>query len=788
MRAKSQMPHVVSLLAAFVAIAVGMGILAAGIMLPATGAVGQATKGTVQAFQDLPEDFSPIDLARPSQITSADGTVLATPYDANREIVKLQDVAPIMRKAQIAIEDSRFYEHGGIDVRGTARALATNVAGGGVSQGGSSITQQYVKLMLLEKALRDGDKQAANQAVAVSYSRKLQELKYALNVEKTMSKNQILEGYLNLAYYGDLAYGVEAASKHYFSMSAKDLDLSRAATLAGVVQNPGTADPRNNPQRATERRNLVLDRMLELGMITPEAAAAAKAKPMKSLLKISTRASGTCAKSPEPYVCNYVIDFLKTDPKLGVLGENPDARMRTINTAGLKIKTTVDTRWQKQIYRTLTSKVPNGDASGVGAAMATVEPGTGAVKAIVQTSQYKTGLKKASSTYSEQSWTVPQAYGGTAGFAIGSTAKPYTLAEALEKGRSRSSTVLAPTADTVNPATFYADDFQKPCTTVAPWKVRNDAFYSGQIPLQKLITESVNTATVQLAKESGSCDIHALMTKMGLRNGTGEEYGKDIAAIVLGADTAPPLTVAASYATFGADGMYCTPNPIAEITNNKGKVVYKGEPDCTRALKTSVARDVAEMLRGPLESIGGNGTATNARLAGGRMAAGKTGTTDSHVQSWFVGTTPQYSTAVFVGNPMINKPMENISIGGQFYPKVFGGTIAAPLWKSIMDQEHKGLKMLDFGGNVVGKASGSTKANENNATPKLGTGPITAIPPTGMMTEQQAISTLQAAGFEPVVGATTRSQVAPAGQVSYTEPQGQAPRGTRVVIHLSSGP
>ena len=193
-----------------------------------------------------------------SVILAADGTKIATPYDENRVIVPLAEIAPIMRTAQVAIEDHRFYEHGGADLQGILRAFISNRASGEVTGGGSTLTQQYVKITLQENALRAGDKAGAKAATAQNYARKIQELKYSIQLEKTLSKDQILEGYLNLVYYGDRAYGVEAASQHYFGHSAKTMNLQEAALLAGLTQNPGTTDPVNFPDKALARRNVVL--------------------------------------------------------------------------------------------------------------------------------------------------------------------------------------------------------------------------------------------------------------------------------------------------------------------------------------------------------------------------------------------------------------------------------------------------------------------------------------------------------------------------------------------------
>ena len=259
-------------------------------------------------------------------------------------IVPLAQIAPVMRQAQIAIEDSRFYEHGGVDPQGVGRAFMSNLGGGG-TQGASTLTQQYVKITLQENALNKDDKVGAKAATAKSYTRKLQELKYAVTLEKNLTKNQILEGYLNLVYYGGQAYGVEAAARHYFGVSAAKLNLPQAATLAGLVQQPGYTDPIHHPAKALARRNVVLDRMHTLNLITDKAWQDAKATKMVTNPK---PAQSSCALSPYPYFCNYVNAWLLEQP---ALGKTRAERNEAINRGGLTIQTTLNPKMQAAAQR-----------------------------------------------------------------------------------------------------------------------------------------------------------------------------------------------------------------------------------------------------------------------------------------------------------------------------------------------------------------------------------------------------------------------------------------------------
>lgn len=769
------MPHLASLLAAFVAISVAMGLLSAGLALPLTGALGAAASGTATAFEDLPENFTPTALAQQSTVVSRDGKTLATPYESNRVIVPLKKIAPVMRKAQIAIEDSRFEEHGGIDVRGTARALVTNAAGGGVTQGGSSITQQYVKMMLVEKALQKGDEKGAARAKEKSYARKLQEMKYALNVEKTMSKKQILQGYLNLAYYGDQTYGVEAAARHYYDKPASKLNLSEAATLAGVVQSPGSTDPRNNPKAAQKRRNVVIDRMRALKWITAKEAKAAKKPSVKSQLKIRENEGGTCARSVEPYVCAYVEAYLKTMPELG---DNPRERWRNVTTGGLKIETTFDYGDIREARKMLQAKVPPGDPSGVGAAVATIEPGTGKIRVLAQSSMFRAGVTKNSTRYTEQAWSQPVAFGGTRGWQIGSTAKMYALATAMEQGQTASGGLNTPFASTTQAAFFPQSAFNPECGGFFPKGVRNDEPIGGYLPYRTITARSVNTAFVQLVSNLGSCKVHDMMGKMHLRNGgpaAGDDdlaYGKLISDITLGSDDVDPLTLANSYAILAAGGTYCPPNPIEKITDATGKAVKLDPPKCERVLRYSSAQNVTELLKGVITE----GTGRAAALPDGRAAAGKTGTTNDHKQSWFVGYTHQLSTAVYVGTPLQQHEMKGL-IGGQYYGPVFGGTIAAPLWSQIVGMQSRGMEKKGIPQSEGGSDGGDSKKPS---------GEQKSIPNVAGQPEAVGLQTLRNAGFTPVVAGRVPSR-APAGIISYITPTGSAAQGSSIQVFVSNG-
>jgi membrane peptidoglycan carboxypeptidase len=755
--------NIVSLLGAFLATSVVLGLLGAGLVMPAVGATGATARQGVHIFDTLPSDFTRSPLSQQSRILASDGTLIATPYDENRIIVPLSKIAPIMQKAQIAIEDSRFYEHGGIDPLGVGRAFVSNL-GGGNTQGASTLTQQYVKITLQENCLNKKDKKCAAAATAKSYTRKLQELKFAVTLEKNLTKNQILEGYLNLVYYGDQAYGVEAAARHYFGVTAATLTLPQAATLAGLVQQPGITDPINYPAKALARRNVVLDRMHALNLITDKAWRVARATKMVTNPK---PALSSCASSPYPYFCNYVTRWLMEQPSLG---KTPADRKEAINRGGLTIQTTLDPKMQLIAQNQINAKVPIGNRARIGAAAAVVEPGSGHVLAIAQNTRFS---NKPGSPFgnTEVNWAVDKKYGSSIGFAFGSTAKMFAVAEALRSGMPINSTIIARSANATRPAVFTKADFHDRCTVGPPWEVRNDeGSRNGRISLTDAAAFSVNTAFAGLVAKLGACSVRDLMTTMGLHQGSGKPIQGYPSPVTLGSDSISPLTLASAYATVASGGTYCVPSPVLTVTTSDHKPLALPKKQCKKVIEPDVANGVTKILKTVLTKGTASGTGG---LAGGRPAAGKTGTSDGSNETWFVGYTPQLSTAVWVGTPdgPPTRVLRNLQLGKDFYPgQVFGATIAAPIWKQIMDRASSGMPFRDF-------AEPSDKVLQ---------GDIVSIPSVTGLALGDAMAALASAGFSPVVGNAVDSSI-PVGLVVGTQPAYRALRGSSVTVYTSTG-
>ena len=751
---------VISLLGAFLAAAMVLGLLMAGLFMPAVGATGALARGGVDIFNELPGEFKTDPLAQQSRILAADGAVIATPQEQNRIIVQLKDVAPIMRDAQIAIEDHRFYEHGGFDLQGVIRAAIANIRTGQTTSGASSLTQQYVKISLQYSALNQGDTEAARAAVRKDYMRKLKELKYAITLEKQMTKDQILQGYLNLVYYGDQAYGVEAASRHYFSIPASKLSLSQAALLAGLTQNPGTTDPVNFPEKAIARRDVVLDRMHELGKITDKDWTAAKKRTLKDDLKVSNT-SGTCLSSAYPYWCEFVINYVEQMPELG---KTVEQRRRLLRTGGLTVQTTLDPKIQKIAQEEVTKRVPIGDKSHVGAAAYITEPSTGKVLAFAQNTTYT--VQKQSLGKTGIAWSLDKQWGGSGGFQFGSTAKAFALLTAMESGMSTKASVKAKAAGD-KPATYSPKEFAKGCGPGSTWTVLNDTpFGGGSISLMKATALSTNTAFVALAQQLGGCKVWDTMNRLGLHMANGKPLPKYAPAYILGAAEVSPQGVAHAYATLASDGNRCSMVVVTKVTQGN-KTLAEPKTKCERVAQSDYVRGTHKFLEYNMT----DGSGRRNQLPG-RQSAGKTGTSNSNNESWFVGYTPNLVTAVWVGTPDDGnkRRMFNVRVGGELYPVMHGASIAAPIWKGIMTRALDGKPALKF----------------PEPSDKVLNGDLQNIPNVVGRSVEEATRILESVGFTVDVGGTMDSGVQ-AGLVAGTSPFGRAPKGSVVTIYTSTG-
>ncbi|MDT9594721.1 transglycosylase domain-containing protein [Nocardioides zeae] len=661
-----------------------LGVIVSGLALPFAGLFGVTARNVSDGVKELPAALETEALPERSTILDRNDNVIATLYDENRVNVPLVQVSEVMRESIIAIEDYRFYEHGALDLRGTLRAFVINQANSGVVQGGSSITQQMVKLTLIQQA--GDDEQARAEATADTFSRKIQELRYAIAVENTYSKDWILQRYLNLAYFGNGAYGIQSAARTYFNVNASDLTLPQAALLAGLVQNPVGLDPTVNPDRAIQRRNVVIDRMAQLNVITAEEQQQARGSDLG--LNVNAPSNG-CVSSAAPFYCDYVLRYLVADP---ALGEDETARRALLNEGGLTIRTPLDLSFQASADEAVSDAVnPTDNAIG---GLAMVEPGTGYVRAVAQSRPMGRNLE-AGQTY--LNYTVPERLGDSNGFQAGSTFKTFVLAAAIEQGIPISWGIASPSQVAVRNSTF------KDCTgegyaSTETWEPSNSTT-SGYKTLITGTRESVNTFYARLTQRTGICAPFELAKSMGveLDNPTGTEQpgrqAERVPSFVLGVADVSPIEMAEAYATFAARGNHCSALPVTTISDASGNLVKEYAPTCNQVLTPETADAVNFILQGVIN--GGFASAQNL----GIDAAGKTGTTQNGRSVWFVGYTPNLSTAAMIaganefGTPI---SLRGVSVGGTRLGNISASAYAAPMWGDAMRGVRDGLAGDDF--------------------------------------------------------------------------------------------
>ena len=573
-------------------------------------------------------------LALRSTILAADGSVLARLYEQNRAYVPLERIPPILVDAVLAAEDSRFYLHGGFDVRAVARALAANLREGTVVQGGSTITQQYVK----NTYFRDPGR---------TFGRKALELRLALEVERRLPKQEILERYLNTVYFGDGAYGIKAAAEVLFGRPLHRLTVRHAALLAALIKAPSNYNPREHPRAARARRAYVLERMAILGMISARAARRAKRAP----LGVTPDPPRTGTR--EPYFVEAVRQELLSDPRLGVTRE---VRERRLLEGGLEVRTTLVPRFQNAAESAVREVLDQpGDPE---AALIAIRPGTGEIVAMV-------GGRRWSSS---QVNLALGARGGGSGRQAGSSFKPIVAAAAMESGIGLEALYES------TPATFELPGGD-------PWSVHNaEGGSQGLMRLDEALVYSVNGVYARLGLQLGPDRIAEQARLMGVRSPLARVY-----SIALGSVEVSALDMAAAYATLANGGTAVSPTTIDDVELPSGATLSSNQTRLEHVLEPGNAY----LLTRTLEQVIERGTGTAADI--GRPAAGKTGTANDYGDAWFVGFTPQLVAAVWVGYPQGNVPMT--SVHGI---RVTGGSFPALIWRGFMARALAGRKVLDF--------------------------------------------------------------------------------------------
>ncbi len=655
------------------------GLLAGALLVPAVGAVGLVTRNTANKFNNMKTGIIG-ELPVRSEILDSEGHLLAYyyPRDIDREPVTYDQISPIMRKAIVAIEDSRFYQHGAIDIRGTIRAIVNDIEHKTV-QGGSTLTQQYVKNALI---LTAPNAQQADAAYAPTLSRKIKELRLAIDVEKKMSKNQILAGYLNAAFfgtsYGNQAVGVGAAAERYFDTTAAKLTLPQAALLAGMVENPDADNPVLHPENALARRNVVLARMAQLGIITRAHAVAVGKTPLGLHLSVLQTGCTSGSARHAAFFCDYVVSLMKQDSAFS-------KAWNILNSSGgLQVYTTLnaqDERAAKVAVNYMMPQPPNGaNPGGNAASEVLMQPGNGRILAIANDRSY--GFVRNQTTVD---YAVNSPYDGGAGVQTGSSSKLFTLLTALEQGVPFG---FAQTVQTPATLTGYTNCKGQPI--VSPYTLVNDSNgEKGAFTLYNATAQSVNVYFAMLERKVGLCNVVKTAAALGVTRADGRSLLKwdgknsppadDLPSFTLGSVNVSPMSMAEAYATVAARGMSCTPIAVLRIVSQTGARLPVQKARCHQAIPAGVA-DAASYV---LQSVLTVGTA--AGLGIGRPAAGKTGTSDNFDFAAFGGYTPDLAGYVSVFNPLdpVTHPM---SFTGSCYRlgcpgEMFGADAPAHTWQ-----------------------------------------------------------------------------------------------------------
>ncbi|MDO5700144.1 MAG: penicillin-binding protein [Bowdeniella nasicola] len=795
-RAKRPAQILALLLAFMLAVSAG-GAVMAGLTLPVViGASSTAAAGT-RLFEDLPDE---IQIDMPSQrsvMTAADGTKIAEFYADNRIVVPLEDISPYIQKAVVATEDRRFYEHRGIDPEGIGRAVVNNALRDD-TEGASTLTQQYVKNALIERARVAGDDEGVNQARAHDYGRKMREAKLAVTLEKHATKEEILAGYLNIAPFGPSVYGVEAASLHYFSKHAKDLTLAEASLIAGITQSPVHHDPVRNPEAATARRAIVLASMERDGYITKAEREEAEAQSVEDLLNVTEMRQGCSTAGHSAFFCEYVTHLILNDEHFGKTAED---RRRLLYRGGLTIKTTLDPAKQKAAYDAVVGAIPIDDPSGIDAALVSVEPGTGKVLAMAQNSLFGDPTE-AKPHAMKLNLSVGTKDGGGEGFHTGSTGKIFALVEWLRSGRHLTDRVRN------NHGLFTTSDFANSCdgTISLPsgYRVKNMETGPGGATMSVLDATkySVNRPFVDMGSKLDLCNIAKTANDLGaVSRGNGEPL-ETVPSMVLGTNTLTPLTMANVGATLAASGKRCEPIAITEVIDADGNAIDVQQPTCEQTIPQNVARTAVYAMQ---QVVSPGGTGSRAILPG-RPAAGKTGTSNSNYHAWFVGFTPQLSAAVWMGHGKADKSMSYQRVNGRWVGMFFGGLIPAPTWKAYMEVATNGMPVEQFppgdASLIRGPQDPRERPADQRSEPSESPSPeeseeaqapdatndanAVAVPNVVGYTQQDARVLLQRAGFAVTIGAGRTSEWRAgvvAGQSTH-----QAAKGATITLFPSTGP
>jgi membrane peptidoglycan carboxypeptidase len=756
-------------------------VLFAGVMAPVAIGLGEASNQLSDSVDSISSDLASAEFPLVTTMTDRNGNPIAYLFNQYRLPVSFNQISPNMTNAIIAIEDKRFYQHAGVDLKGALRAALSNSSGGS-TQGASTITQQYVKNFLINVVDRD-NKTAQAEDQAQTVVRKLREAKMAMTLDQEWTKNNILTGYLNVVQFGHTGigpYGVGAAAAAFFKTTPEKLTVPQAALLAGMVNNPVLNDPYRHPQTALTRRNVVIDKMVENGALTKADATQDKKAPLGVAQGGPIVPSSTCIGAPDDagFFCDYAVNYLK---QAGFTADQ-------INTGGYTIKTTLDPHISRVAKQNVNARFkPN--ANGIANTFDIIKPGTSSHQLLALVANRNYGED---ATKGETLTNLPADVSDT--FGAGSTFKIFTTAAALERGTVGLNSILP------NPNTFcfsYLDPRYNSCYPVSNAEAHN----IDPLPLPQALAISPNTAFVKVEIATGIPNVLTMAYRLGMRNtmqsnihgadptvaqskrnggdwtSSQLQFFRQKASFTLGTAALSPLELANSIATLGSGGVWCPPTPIISVTDRYGKPVQVPQQPCERVVPTGLANTLLNGLSH--DTVPGGTSVVPAQAANWtRPISAKTGTTQVNKSLAFVGLTDGYAASSIVfadgSHPAVicghTDPIRLASDGA--CAGGFGGPVAAPTFFNA------------FNDLLAGKPDTPVPGPDPAYMNAAGRG---SLVPFVMNTQSgSAVNTLRAAGYPARI--VPFNSTAPKGLVVAQTPQGNLiPTGTPITLYVSTG-
>ena len=687
----------------FLGISALCGLLFVGLVFPLAATGGAAASAGSDILEGVPAELTEEPLSTPSRIYANDGeTLLATFYAENRNPVALEDISQEMQNAMIAIEDERFYDHGGVDGQGLARA-AVHTLTQPSRQGASTLTMQYVNNVLNNAAVVRGEGNVLGSfAQDKTYADKLREMKLAVSVEQEMTKEEILEGYLNIVMLGGQNYGVEAAADYYWGVSASELNIAQSAMLAGMVQSPNYYKPDDNPEAALERRNTVLGSMHRNGFITEEERDEAIASDLG--VDANDEPSGCIAAEMGNYFCDFVVRQILEDENFG---DNDEDREALLHRGGLNIVTTLDPDTQIEAEEHVVDTVAPGDDSGAVASMVSVDPSTGNIIAMAQSTEWDPNEDSSEGGTTLNANVGPDQGGGPNALPVGSTLKPFVAAAWVEEGNSMDDIVDArgsefEQGDRVEascvPGGSYRLGVESDSQDDAVWNVENVGDDMDRpMSVDYGLYNSVNTATLATAFDMDLCAITDLTDRLNIsRASTGEGMSPTQPSFTIGGTELSPLNLTSAYTVFANDGVQCEPRAILEVTDAQGGEYSMPEENCEEVIDP----DVVAQVNDTLINIAENSPSFNTPFERGDPPfpmLGKTGTSGENSHTWFAGSTEGLTSVAQVGRLDNIDSLNEVSINGEEpFEWFYGSSLAQPMWYDYMGDVGENFATGDF--------------------------------------------------------------------------------------------